>query len=175
MDIFEYFGQLFFKNQTQWFNTSSLTHEQCNALLRKPYNVENNNFTLEFEYIGNVETYKNANVVRCTFEKIVFYRSSAIVHVSDIHFETAHHVCSIDPSENEAVQLFDDTIELQHEHVEPVHNIENEINHDLLKKKQQIKNLKEESRQFLQNYYLSKTKLLETQKEMDVLKSHFSR
>ena len=173
--FFSFCGDIFFNSQEIWFNTSLLSKEHCHTLLKNMYVVENGTLKIKMD---NVDVGGNGSNLGITMDKILFYRSSAMLSFKDIEY--VRNECKINVEENEMTSLFQDSIEYEKEEVEPEpvqleEELKREVDIDLKAKKRKIVQLKEETRNILQTFYKSKTQLLEMQKEMDVLKKHFAR
>tara|TARA_B110000285_G_scaffold29792_1_gene30326 strand:- start:1952 stop:2605 length:654 start_codon:yes stop_codon:yes gene_type:complete len=161
--LMDFLAQHVYENQIKWFNTSSLTKEKCIVLLEKSF-IEDKG-TLKIPIDNDILADCTLRKILCSVTELHFFRSSIAVRISAAFLDK---VCHLDLTTEKQETIFDD-IEPDNE------SISLEIDHDLMRKKKELQELRETSRKILQNYYISKTRIFEKKNELSLLKTHFKR
>ena len=170
--LFQHFGSILFQNRKEWFNNENLTKEICETILVPPFSIEKDKmiFNIPEKFAPtSIENLENIN--SCTFciKNLLLYRSNVKFNIEDVQFIS--NKCLID--EEDVVANNDNEVSV-HDVPEPDVNIVVEKKNDLDKKRTEIERLRQQSKQILQDYYTSKAKVLQKEKEIDILKNHYS-
>lgn len=160
MAVMQNIVKLMLENQIDWFQTSSLRKETCDDLISKCFSTsEDGSIKIPIQNTLIVIRQQKERSIVCTVEELHFYRASIHLLIVGRDLE-----CLIEPEErNEIVEM-----------VEPDISVKDEVLRELEKHKLQLQKLREESRQNLQNYHISKARYFEKKKELSILEKHFT-
>lgn len=167
--LFNHFSSVLFENRKNWFNNENLTKEICEKILVFPYSIENDKMIFEFseKFTPKIDS---ENITSCTFciKNLLLYRSNVKFNIENIDYIS--NMCLIDEEDDDTQKNDEESNDIP----EPDINIILEKKNDLEKKRNEIERLKMQSKQILQDYYTSKAKVLQKEKEIDILKNHYS-